>query len=401
MSRPISADAPASMGWRSWTAVAAVLTLLAACQPAVDSAQATEATLDAPAMPVNVALATERGALPEWTQLARIEAAERVEVRPRVGGQVLAVLFREGEPVTAGQALFRLDPRPFDIAVNQAEADLKLAAAREHMARQALDRAQALMAEDAISSEGKEQRESAHQQALAQVAHAKAVLESARLDREFATVRAPIDGVVGRALVTQGHQVVGGPSQAPLVVLTSSVLHVHLDAPHQSHATESGAPITLPVKARLLSLGDQKPLASATLDFKDPEVHSQTGSVRLRGRVEGGARSLMPGQHVLVSTPHRSSQKSLWIPDRAVGTDQGRHYALVVRPDQTVEYRVIEPGVTKGQERQVLGGLQAGEAVVTDGLMRVRPGSKVQATRVDETAADTQPAAAAPSTQRS
>lgn len=401
MSLSTSADAPASMGWRAWSTVAAVLALLSACQPAVESAQAKGDAQDAPATPVKVALATERGPLPEWTQLARIEAAERIEVRPRVGGQVLAVLFREGEIVAAGQALFRLDPRPFDIAVNKAEADLKLAAAREQMAKQALDRAQVLMAEEAISSEEKEQRESAHQQALAQVAHAKAELESARLDREFATVRAPISGAVGRALVTQGHQVVGGPSQSPMVVLTSSVLHVHLDAPLQSHATDAGLPMALPVKARLLSLGDQKPLASATLDFKDPEVQSQTGSVRLRGRVDSGARGLLPGQHVMVSTPHRSSQKSLWIPDRAVGTDQGRHYALVVSPDQTVEYRVIELGVTKGQERQVLGGLKAGEAVVTDGLMRVRPGSKVQATRGDAPVADTQPAASAQTALRS
>ena len=400
MSHPTSADAPTSMGWRSWSLIAAVLALLSACQPAVDSAQAMEDASDAPATSVQVALASERGASPDRTQLAKIEAAERVEIRPRVGGQVLAVLFREGERVTAGQALFRLDPRPFDIAVGKAEADLKLAVAREQMTRQALERAQALMAEDAISSEEKEQRESTHQQALAQVAHAKALLDAAHLDREFATVRAPIDGAVGRALGTQGHQVVGGPSQAPLVVLTSSVLHVHLDAPQQDQTTEGGAPVTLPIKARLLSLGDQRPLASATLDFKDPEVQSQTGSVRLRGRVDGEARSLMPGQHVLVSTPNRSAQKSLWIPDRAVGTDQGRHYALVVRPDQTVEYRVIELGVTQGQERQVLRGLQPGEAVVTDGLMRVRPGSKVSPTRVDATAGDT-PAAAAQPAQRS
>lgn len=400
MSHPTSADAPVSMGWRSWSLIAAVLALLSACQPAVDSAQAMGGAPDAPAMPVQVALASERGASPDRTQLAKIEAAERVEIRPRVGGQVLAVLFREGERVTAGQALFRLDPRPFDIAVGKAEADLKLAVAREQMTRQALDRAQALMAEDAISSEEKEQRESTHQQALAQVAHAMAVLDAAHLDREFATVRAPINGAVGRALVTQGHQVVGGPSQAPLVVLTSSVLHVHLDAPQQDQTTEGGAPVALPIKARLLSLGDQRPLARATLDFKDPEVQSQTGSVRLRGRVDGEARSLMPGQHVLVSTPNRSAQKSLWIPGRAVGTDQGRHYALVVRPDQTVEYRVIELGVTQGQERQVLRGLQPGEAVVTDGLMRVRPGSKVSPTRVDATAGDT-PAAAAQPAQRS
>lgn len=400
MSQSISADAPSSLSWRSWLAAGAVLALLSACKPAIYSANAMSAGPGSPATPVKVALASERDFSPEWTQLARIEAAERVEIRPRASGQVLAVLFREGETVTAGQALFRLDPRPFEIAVSKAEAEVKLAIAREQVAKQALDRALALVAGDAISSEEKEQRESAHQQAMAQLAHARSELEATQLAREFATVRAPISGVVGRALVTQGYQVIAGPSQAPMVVLSSSKLHVHLDVPHTGKSTDGDRLIALPVKARLLTLGDQKHVATAELDYKDPEIQSQTGSVRLRGRVESGARSLMAGQHILASFQNGSPQKSLWIPDRAVGTDQGRHYALVVRSDQTVEYREIELGVTKAQERQVLNGLSAGEAVVTDGLLRVRPGSKVQPTQVDETAPTGGPAAAVAQTAK-
>lgn len=400
MSQSISANAPFSLSWRSWLAAGVALALLSACKPAVDSANAMSGAPDSPATPVKVVLASERSFSPEWTQLARVEAAERVEVRPRASGQVLAVLFREGETVAAGQPLFRLDPRPFEIAVSKAEAEVKLAIAREQVAKQALDRALALVAGDAISSEEKEQRESAHQQAMAQLAYARSELEAAQLSREFATVHAPISGVVGRALVTQGHQVIAGPSQAPMVVLTSANLHVHLDVPHAGKSADGELSIALPVKARLLTLGDQKHVATAVLDYKDPEIQSQTGSVRLRGRVESGARSLMGGQHILASFQNGSPQKSLWIPDRAVGTDQGRHYALVVRSDQTVEYREIELGVTKAQERQVLNGLSAGEAVVTDGLMRVRPGSKVQPTQVDETPATGGPAAAVDQTAK-
>jgi len=97
MSQSISADAPSSLSWRSWLAAGAVLALLSACKPAIDSANAMSAGPGSPATPVKVALASERDFSPEWTQLARIEAAERVEIRPRASGQVLAVLFREGE----------------------------------------------------------------------------------------------------------------------------------------------------------------------------------------------------------------------------------------------------------------------------------------------------------------
>lgn len=122
MPHSLSFDTPAPGGWRIGIAAAAVAALLSACKPAVESAQAMSGPQEAAVVSVQVARVVERNAAPESTHLARVEAAERVEIRPRVGGQVIAVLFREGEMVSAGQALFRLDPRPFDIAVDKAEA---------------------------------------------------------------------------------------------------------------------------------------------------------------------------------------------------------------------------------------------------------------------------------------
>lgn len=163
-----------------------------------------------------------------------------------------------------------------------------------------------------------------------------------------------------------------------MAVLSSSVLHVHLDIPYDDVALAMGKGLALPIKARLQTAGQDGILATATLDYRDPEVQSQTGSVRLRGRIDSDARTLTAGQHVLATLQHRNTQQTLWIPDKAVGTDQGRHYALVVGPEQTVEYRALELGSTKGADRQVLDGLKAGESVVAEGLMRVRPGVKVQ-----------------------
>lgn len=384
MPHSLSLDTSALIGWRIRIAAAGVVALLSACKPAVESAQLSSGSQEAAAVSVQVARVIERNAAPESTHLARVEATERVEIRPRVAGQVIAVLFREGEKVVAGQPLFRLDPRPFDISVEKAEAELKLAIAREQLARQSHERAMTLILEEAIASEDKEQRESAHQQTVAQVAYAKAALEAALLDREFATVRAPIAGMVGRALVTQGHQVVSGPAQAPMAVLSSSALHVHLDIPYDGGALNTVNSSALPIKARLQIMGHEQTVGTATLDFRDTEVQSKTGSIRLRGRIESGGRTLTAGQHVLAILPQQNVQQTLWIPDKAVGTDQGRHYALVVGPEQTVEYRALELGITKGPDRQVLSGLKAGESVVAEGLMRVRPGVKVQPVPVND-----------------
>lgn len=379
---PIS-DAATIRPLRLWVGAASVVTLLAACTPAADTPSAASGGQDAPGTPVNVAHVLERNSAPEHTYLARLESAERVEIRPRVSGQVDAVLFREGELVAAGQPLFRLHSAPFDIAVQRAEADLKLHEAHELMARQAHERAEALKAEQAISAEELERRASAYAQAAAQVAYAQAALNAARLDREFSVVKAPIAGRVGRALVTRGHQVVAGPAQAPMTVLASSALHVHLDLPMHERAADTGTALALPIKARLHALGQTTALAHAVIDYRDPEVQSKTGAIRLRGRIEAGATTLIAGQHVMATLQQRRGQKSLWIPDAAVSTDQGHHYALVMRPDQVVEYRAVQLGVTQGRERQVLQGLRAGETVVAEGLMRVRPGAKVQPTVVD------------------
>ncbi len=183
---------------------AAAAAVLAACQPAVPDAQAaTVAAPSAPSVPVVAVRAATMDAAP--TQVARVEAAQQVELRSRVAGPIDSVLFREGDVVRAGQPLFKIDPRPYDAALARARAELQLAKARESLTSGEADRARALHADRAIAAEELERRTAAHAEAQARRAAAEAAVQTAQLERDFTVVRAPIKGRVGRALVTAGN----------------------------------------------------------------------------------------------------------------------------------------------------------------------------------------------------
>lgn len=358
---------------------AAAAAFLVACQPVVPDAFAAAAPAEAPSVPV--ARVVRSDIEPAAVQVARIEAAERVEIRPRVAGPVEAVLFREGEIVRAGQPLFQIDPRPFDAALARARADLQLARARETLTASEAERARQMQAEQAIAAEERERREAAHAEAQARRAAAEAAVQSAQLDREFTLVRAPIGGRIGRALVTAGNAVAAGPAAPALATLVStSPLHVHFDVSDAAVLHRLGAPGTARHwKARLLDNDGRRELLQAPIDFADHSIDASTGTLRLRARIDAPPPSLMPGQYLRVQLLTGQTQAALMVPDKAIGTDQGQRYVLVVGADGVVEYRAVTLGAAHGAHRLVTGGLREGEQVIVSGLMRVRPGMTVRA----------------------
>jgi multidrug efflux system membrane fusion protein len=360
----------------------AAAAFLAACQPAVPDAQAAAgAAPQAPAVPVAPVRAVTMDAAP--TQVARVEAAQRVELHARVAGPIDAVLFREGDVVRAGQPLFQIDPRPYDAVLARVRAELQLAKAREALTASEAERARQLHAERAIAAEEAERRTAAHAESQARRAAAEAALQAAQLDRDFTLVRAPIDGRVGRALVTAGNVVAAGASATALTTLVSvAPLHVHIDVADRSLlqrlADERGAKGW---KARILAAEGDRELALAPIDFSNHSVDPATGTVRLRARVDTAVAGLMPGQYVRVQVASGAARPVLLVPDKAVGTDQGRRYVLVVDASGKVEYRPVGIGAAQGSDRIVTDGLKVGEQVIVSGLMRVRPGMTVQAQR--------------------
>lgn len=365
------------------TVLSGALSLIAAaaivgCQPVVGDTAASPPAGPAPLPVVHVVTVQQRAVAPQLSQVGRVEAAHRIEIRPRVAGHVQAVLFREGEIVRAGQPLFRIDPRPFDVALERARAELQLARAKETLARSEAERAQRLASENAISAQEVERRTAAHAEAVAVSAAAQAAVQAAALDREFAVITAPATGRIGRTLATPGNYVTAGTGQ-PLATLTAvSPLHVYFDVNDAGFVRQLAAE-RKPDRwqARILDPQAGAVLATAPIDFVDNEMVAGTGTLRMRARIDKPIASLVPGQFVRVQLSGQPID-SLLVPEKAIATDQGQRFVLVVQPDQQVAYRAVQLGALQGDQRVISSGLKPGEQVVVSGLMKVRPGMKVQ-----------------------
>lgn len=383
---PSQRGLPFTLATGSLAALAAAV--LTACQPAVPEAQAAQsAVAEAPTVPVAAVRVLSIDAGP--TQVARVEAAQHVELQARVSGPIDSVLFREGDTVRAGQPLFQIDPKPYDAALARARAELELAKAREALTAAEAARARQLHTEDAMAAEEMERRVAAHSEAQARRAAAEAALQTAQLERDFTLVRAPINGRIGRALVTSGNFVAAGGNPTPLATLVSvAPLHVHIDvadrAVLQRLAETRGAKGW---SARILDADGRRELAQAPIDFSNHSIDAATGTVRLRARVETAVPGLMPGQYVRTQLATGATQPVLVVPDKAVGTDQGRRFVLVVGDAGQVEYRPITVAGVHGADRIVTDGLKVGEQVIVSGLMRVRPGMAVKPQLAERAAA--------------
>lgn len=347
--------------------------LLSAC--ARTSAQ----TVDAPPpTKVTVAPVLSRE-ITEWDPFTgRIEAVDNVAVRPRVSGYVSAVRFQEGTLVHRGDLLFEIDPRPFQAEVDRLRAEVVRARATVERGQNELQRAEKLTAEAAMSPEEHGRRAAFARESAAQVDAIEAALRAAELNLEFTRVTAPIDGRVGRAIVTAGNLVSSGPPEATLLTTVVSVdpIYATFEADEQTFlrygevARRSGLPIQM-------ALANEKDFPHAgKLDFLDNQVNPATGTIRGRAVFPNHDRSLTPGLFVRLRLPGSGATRGVLIQDRAVGTDLDKRFVYVVA-NGVVKYREVELGPMVDGLRVVRSGLQPGESIIVNGLQRVRPGAPV------------------------
>jgi len=323
----------------------------------------------------------------EWDEFTgRLEAVNTVAIRPRVSGYVSAVRFAEGAIVHQGDVLFQIDPRPFQAEVDRLRAELARARATVQRATSELQRAERLTAENAISSEEHDRRAAFAQESSAQVEAVEAALRAAELNLEFTRVVAPIEGRVGRAIVTPGNLVSSGPGEATLMTTLVSLdpVYATFDADEQSYlrylelARARGR--ALPIR---MALGSDTGFPhEGTLNFLDNQIDASTGTIRVRALFRNRDRNLTPGLFVRLQLPGVGGYRGVLIQDRAVGTDLDKRFVLVVNADGSVAYRPVTLGPLVDGLRVVRSGLNAGDRIVIEGLQRVRPGSKVQAALV-------------------
>ncbi len=361
----------------TFTALTAILATSAAMFGLTAQAEGPAANAAPPATPVSVA-EVQPSEVALWEEFSgRLEAVERVELRPRVAGTVQAVHFREGALVKQGDLLISIDPAPFAAEVERAEAQVAAAQARALYAGSEAARAKSLLAEQAIAQREYDERSNAQREADANLRAAQAGLQAARLNLGYTQVRAPVSGRVGKLEITVGNQVAAGPGAPVLTSLVSvSPIYASFDADEQAVAgalAERGHLDRIPVQ--MGTMGQDGTPLQGRLQLIDNQVNAKSGTVRLRAQFDNPDGSLMPGQFARLRLGQSSKQTALLVNERAVGTDQSKRFVIVVGEGNKAEYREVKLGASVDGLRVVTEGLKAQERVVVSGLQRVRPGS--------------------------
>jgi RND family efflux transporter MFP subunit len=336
----------------------------------------------------------EQKEIVEWSEFTgRTEPVESVEIRPRTSGYIQEVRFQSGQMVKKGDVLFVIDPRWNQAVFDQRQAEYDQAKSEN-------DRTAKLLANNAISAEEAEGRKARYEEA-------KAALDSARLDLEYTEVRAPIDGRVSRALLTEGNYVSGNAGSASLLTTVVSVnpVYVHADIDEDtllkfnelifSKKLGTTADGKIPVE---LELADEDNFPhQGYIESFDNKLDPDTGSILLRAVFPNDDGRIVPGLFARIRIPLSERHNALLIDERSIGTDQANKFVLTLSPTNTVQYQAVELGPLVDGKRVVRSGLEVGEKIVVNGLARVRPGMPV--TPQDEVA-DTAPFADAKIAQK-
>jgi len=324
----------------------------------------------------------------EWDEYTgQFSAVDFVEMRPRVSGYIESVHFKDGQLVKAGDLLYIIDPRPFEIALASAQAQLENATAQRQLGQAQLARAGSLRKNDFVAAST---YDAELRSAEAAVETANAAIRSAQLDLEWTHVTAPISGRIGRNAVTEGNLVAGGSGgNATLLATIVTLDPIYLDfdmsesdflAYQRASAAglmKSTRDTAVPVFARLFD-EDDWPL-KGNLDFVDNRVARDAGTIRARAVFANPNALITPGQFGRVRIPGSEPYKAILIPDSAIVADQSRKIVLTVGADGKVVPKIIRPGPFNDELglRIVREGLDPADRIVINGLMRARPGAQV------------------------
>ena len=371
----------------AWLRAAMALSVasgLAACEPSSEASAPPAQQL--PTVTVANPVARE---VTEWDEFSgQFAAVEYVEIRARVSGYLHSVHFEDGQVVRKGDLLFVIDPRPFEITLASAQAQLAQASARLELANTQLARSAKLREKDFVSASVYDQRVEEMRGAAAAVDAARATVRSAKLDVEFTRVTAPLNGRVSRHEVSVGNMVSGGNGRDTTVLTTivsldpirfvfdmSEADYLAYQRAVSDGRLKSTRDNSVPVFARL-SDETEWPY-EGRIDFVDNQVDRSAGTIRARAVFPNPKLLITPGQFGQIRLPSSEPHVAIMIPDSVIVTDQSRKVVMTVKDDGTVEPKVVRLGPKIDGLRVIRSGLSATDTIVINGLMQARPGAKV------------------------
>jgi len=340
-----------------------------------------------PPPPVTVARPLQK-TITEWDEYTgRFVAVEHVEIRARVSGFIDTVNFNEGQLVKQGDPLFVIDPRPYRLAVEQAQADLERAKAKLQIASLDVQRAAPLVRSQTVTEREFDTRRATERDAAGQVSAAEAALKQAELNLEWTDVRAPITGRISDRRVDPGNLITGGPSGATLLTTIVSIdpIHFVFDGSEadflryirlsKAGSRPSSRDAQNPVTVRLADETEFK--HEGRMNFVDNVLNTKTGTIRGRAVFDNKDGLLTPGFFGRLRL-FGGENNTLLIPDTAIASDQSRKIVFTVADDGTVGTKLVELGPIVDGLRVIRSGLAATDRIVIDGLQRARPNQKVK-----------------------
>src|SRR3984957_8974445 len=343
----------------------------------VRAVQAAEAAPSA--AEVDVATVVSKTITDYQSYSGRLEAIDKVEIRPLVPGTIVAVHFKDGALVRKGDPLFTIDPRPYVAEVDRASAQLAAARARNGYTATDAARADRLLVDNAIAKRDYDQAQNAAREAQANLKAAQAALETAKINLTYTQIVAPVSGRVSRAEMTVGNIVSTGSSAPLLTTLVSvSPIYASFDVDEQTYlrylSRDSRA--SVPVSLGLANEdGFSREGKGASVDN---QLDAGSATIRVRARFDNADGSLVPGLYARIKVGGGTPHPAVLIDDAAIGTDQDKKYVMVVDKDNRAQYREVTLGTQSDGMRVIVKGLEPNERIVVNGLQRVRPNDVIK-----------------------
>ncbi len=345
--------------------------------PSCSTPKVQSQVVKAEGVPVTVATVIQKTVPIELQAIGNVEAYSTVSVKSQVEGQLERAYFQEGQDVKKGDLLFTIDPRPFEAALRQAEANLARDTAQAQHARSDAERYLKLSQAGIASKEQYDQAQTTAEALDASVRADKAAAENAKIQLGYCAIRSPIDARTGTLIVHQGN-VVKANDLALVVINQMDPIYVSFSVPEKYLSEIKRHMASGKLRVNAIVPGEERRPAPGVLTFVNNTVDSTTGTIRLKGTFVNPEKRLWPGQFVNLKLTITALPNAVVVPSQAVETGQQGRYVFVVKPDLTVDFRVVTAGDTVEGDTVIANGLKPGERVVTDGQLRLFPSAKVE-----------------------
>jgi len=331
-----------------------------------------------PRVPVTVADVQQKTVPVQVRVIGNVDAYTTVGIKPQITGEIVGVHFTEGQDVKKGQLLFTFDPRPFEADLLRAQANLSQDEAKAKNAEVEHQRYRKLMEAGVVAKEQAEQMETNDAAMLATVNADRAQVEYARVQLIYTKIYSPMDGRTGNLMLHRGTVVKANPDNPIITINQVNPIYVTFSVPQQVLPEVKRYMAKGKLKGTAIIQGQEDRPETGTLTFIDNNVDLTTGTIKLKGTFANENRRLWPGQYVSVALTLTDEPNAIVVPTQAIQTGQNGPYVFVVKPDLTADSRPVKVKRNVDNQTVIESGLKAGEKVVTDGQIRLVPGSKVE-----------------------